>query len=194
MTTWRRRRSDTLVRTIEGDLGIDLHVRGDAKIGNLVRRRGFSSLPQLLDAYHGEATEHARTRRVFISYHYEDLRQIQGLRLMMHNPNVKVEIYERSVREAVNSDRGAYVRSRIRPMIEKAEVLLCCIGNGTASRDWVDWEVRAAHHARLGLCGVRLKGSRGKTPRALVELGAPVRTWSAENIVQLIEQAAARRS
>ena len=194
MSPFRRRRSDTLVRTIENQYGIDLNTRGDTKLGNLLQRRGFGSLSQLMKAYHGDALSHARRRKVFISYHYEDLRQVQGLRLMLENPNVQLSLYDQSVRQPVDSEKGAYVRSRIKPMIRSAEVLLCCIGNGTAYRDWVDWEIRVAKEGRIGICGVRLKGARGRTPPALVEFGSTVSAWSTEAIIAAVEQAAARRS
>jgi hypothetical protein len=45
-----------------------------------------------------------------------------------------------------------------------------------------------------GICGVRLKNSRGRTPPVLLELGAPIARWELDQITVAIECAAARRS
>ena len=68
------------------------------------------------------------------------------------------------------------------------------IGDGTAWRDWVDWELDTALRFGKGICGVRLKESRGKAPDILLQMGAPVASWNPEAIIAAIECAAARRS
>ena len=45
---------DTLVKTVEARYGIELHARGDTKLGNLLENRGFESLTQFLKAYRGD--------------------------------------------------------------------------------------------------------------------------------------------
>ena len=145
-------------------------------------------------AYRGQAGSHARRRRVFLSFHAEDLAKVRGLRLMAANPNVEFGLYDEGLSAPVRSDRGSYIRSRIRPLISRSHVLVCLIGNGTAWRDWVEWEVRTAHEMRKGVCGVRLKGSRGRVPEVLSNVHAPVWTWGVQQLVAAVEQAAARRS
>ena len=191
---FREKRSDTRISTIEETYGIDLNSRGDALLGNVLRERGFDSLSQLINAYRGRLTSHPRRRKLFLSFHAEDIRQVQGFRLMASNPNVDIDFYDASVRTAVNSDNNSYVRKVIRERIYKASILICLIGNGTAWRDWVDWEIETAKAMAKGICGVRLKGSRGRTPPALRALGAPIAKWSTSDIVSTIECAAARRS
>ncbi len=191
---FRKKRDDTTVGAIEEQYGINLNARTDMLLGNLLTERGFDSLSQLLRAYRGNLYEHAKRRRVFLSYHAEDQQQIRGFRLMVSNPNVALDIYDEGLQEAINSERSSYIKQRIRPKIETASVLLCLIGNGTAWRDWVDWEINTAYEMRKGICGVRLKGSRGRTPPLLKELGAPIAQWDVQQIVAAIECAAARRS
>ena len=191
---FRAKRHDTLARTIEGRYGVDLNVRGDAKLRGLLERRGFDSQTQLLDALSGRLTYHARKRRLFLSFHREDLQQVSGFRLMARNPKVDCAFYDGSLREPVDSERASYVRSVIRRKIERASVVVCLIGNGTAWRDWVDWELSMGLGLGKGLCGVRLKESRGRTPQALVERGVPIAQWDVREIIAAIECAAARRS
>lgn len=191
---FRKKRDDTTVGSIERQYGINLNARTDMLLGNLLRERGFESFSQLLKAYRGGLYEHAKRRRVFLSFHAEDKQQIQGFRLMIGNPRVSLDIYDEGLQEAINSERSPYVKQRIRPKIEAASVLLCLIGNGTAWRDWVDWELNTALEMRKGICGVRLKGSRGRTPPLLKEIGAPIAQWDVQQIIAAIECAAARRS
>ncbi|HZT71834.1 MAG TPA: TIR domain-containing protein [Terriglobia bacterium] len=191
---FRAKRDDTLVGTIEKQYGIDLHARSDMTLGTLLDERGFDSLTQLLQAYRGRLTYHARRRRLFLSFHAEDKPQVQGFRLMAHNPNVELDFYDGSLQVPANSERATYIRSIIRERIRRASVLVCLIGNGTAWRDWVDWELSTGVELGKGLCGVRLKGSRGQTPPMLVKVGAPIARWNLEQIVAAIECAAARRS
>ncbi len=47
-TTFRRKRSDTLLGTIEKKYGKDFAVRSDAKLGKYLKQNGYNSLYQLL--------------------------------------------------------------------------------------------------------------------------------------------------
>jgi len=192
--TYRQKRGDTLVGTIEAQYRIDLHARSDMTLENLLEDRGLDSWTQLFTAYQGRAKSHARRRRLFFSFHAEDKPQVQGFRLMAHNQNLEINFYDGSLQEPIDSEHGPYIRQRIKPMIQRNSVVVCLIGNGTAWRDWVDWELRTAVELGKGVCGVRLKGSRGRTPPLLAEIGAPVAQWDMPQIVAAIECAAARRS
>jgi hypothetical protein len=189
-----RRRGDTLVETVERQYGVNLHCRRDTLLRNLLSERGFVSQSELLNAYFGRLTYHARKRRVFLTFHYEDRDQIAGFRLMIHNPNVALDLHDFGLTEEIRSDRKPYIRQAIKQKIARAEVVVCLIGNGTAWREWVDWELETGLELRKGLCGVRLKDSHGRTPPLLREVGAPVAAWDVQEIVSVIEKAAARRT
>jgi hypothetical protein len=191
---FRRKRLDTTVRAIENLYGVVLNARSDMLFGNLLSDRGFDSLTQLLTAYRGSLTTLARKRRLFLSFHAEDLPQVKGFRLMAANPRLDFDFFDGGLREPVASERAGYVRQVIRRKIEAVSVVACLIGNGTAWRDWVDWELNTAFDLRKGLCGIRLKSSRGRTPPLLVEVGAPIAHWDVDEIIAAIECAAARRS
>lgn len=191
---FRQKRADTLVGTIERTYNINLNARADALLGNLLKDRGFDSLSQLLRAYRGELIEPAARRRIFLSFHYEDKYQVNGFRLMAHNPNLALDFHDGSVREAVNSERSAYVRQVIGEKIARCSVLVVLIGDGTAWRDWVDWEIKKALEFKKGVCGIRLKGSRGRAPDILQQIGAVTSKWDLQSMISTIELAAARRS
>ncbi|KAB2880912.1 TIR domain-containing protein [bacterium] len=191
---FRFKRSDTTVESIENTYGIELNARADMRLANLLLERGFDSLSQLLRAYHGQLSNPSRTRKLFLSFHAEDRIQVTGFRLMAHNKYVNFDFYDNSVREAINSDTASYIKMVIREKIRKASILVCLIGNGTAWRDWVDWEINTAYLMHKGVCGIRLKGSRGRVPQILREHNAPIAQWNLDNITAVIERAAARRS
>ncbi|MCL4517827.1 MAG: TIR domain-containing protein [Thaumarchaeota archaeon] len=191
---FRQLRSDIMVGTLEDEYHINLNTRRDTLLGNLLNERGFDSWSQLLTAYRGNAKSHARKRRIFLSFHAEDKQQVQGFRLMTYNEGVTLDFSDLSLDEPINSERSAYIKSQLRPKISASAIVLCLIGNGTAWREWVDWEIRTAKSLHKGLCGVKLKGSHAQTPPALREFGAGVVNWSMAEIVAVVEQAAARRS
>lgn len=189
-----RKRSDTSIGAIERTHHVNLHARSDALLGNLLTDRGFDSLSQLLNAYHGRLTSHARRRRLFLSFDADDLAQVQGFRLMAKNPNLDLDFYDSSLRAAVNSENGSYIKKVIRGKIAASSVVACLIGNATAWSEWVDWEIETGAGFGKGLCGVRLKGSRGRAPPALTTRRSPVARWDMKEITSVIECAAARRS
>lgn len=191
---FRAKRSDTTVASIERRYGINLHARADMLLRTLLKERGFESQTQLLDAYYGRLDYHPRKRRLFLSFHAEDKQQVQGFRLMCKNPRMEEhDFYESSLSVPINSEDGSYLRQALRSKIEHCNVLVCLVGNGTAWREWVDWEICTAYELRKGVCGVRLKGSRGRTPPELATRRAPVAAWDMDQIIRAIECAAARR-
>jgi hypothetical protein len=191
---YRQKRADTLVGSVEDTYRISLNARSDMKLGNLLEQRGFDSLTQLIQAINGKQFTHARARTVFLSFHQEDLAQVSGFRLMMKNRHLKLDISDDASRYPVDSEHSTYIKRAIREKIRNAEVVVCLIGNGTAWREWVDWEIQTAHEERRGICGIRLKDSRGRTPEILRDVGAKVAPWSAPLMTAAIERAAALRS
>lgn len=191
---FRRKNSSTKVENVEITYGIDLNARGDTKLGNLLRTRGFDSQSQLIRAARGQLTEPARVRKLFLSFHYEDRNQVNGFRLLAHNPNLPIDFSDVSVRAPINSEEAAYLKRTISEKINRCSVVVCLIGNGTAWREWVDWELETGLRLGKGVCGVRLKGSRGRAPDMLRRMDAPVANWDQDAIIAAIECAAARRS
>jgi hypothetical protein len=190
----RKKRRDTTVGSIEDAYGVELNARRDMLLGNILQERGFDSQSQLLQALSGRLPWHARRRRIFISFHKEDARQLSGFKLMARNPRVAMEFYDNSLRDAIDSESKAYVKRVIRDLINRASVVVCLIGNGTAWREWVDWELETAASLHKGICGVRIPNSYGRVPRVLKGVNAPVAAWDTSEIIKVIETAAARRS
>ena len=191
---FRQKRDDTLVGTIEASYGIQLNARRDMRLGNLLSQRGFESLTQLVKAARGQLTSHSSPRAVFLSFHQEDLAQVNGFRLMLKNQHLRLDISDDDSRYPVDSEQSTYIKRAIRQRIRNVDVLVCMVGNGTAWRDWVDWEVQTALQERRGVCGIRLKGARSRAPQALHDVGATIAPWNPTAMTAAIERAAALRS
>lgn len=187
----RAKRSDTLIRNVEKTYGVDLNVRGDTKLGTILDSRGYNSQSQLVKAVKGNLDYHPQKRNIFISFHSDDFGKAQGLRLMFMNQNLKFDLKDVS-RKSVRSDSENYVRSALKSRIQNADVVLCVLGNGTGSRDWVDWELETARSLRIPICGVRIPNTFGKFPAHFKIKNAIVADWSAESIIKAIEATIAR--
>jgi MTH538 TIR-like domain (DUF1863) len=186
---FRRKRGDTLVRTLEKKYSVDLGVRGDMKVSNLLARRGADSVTKLVK----EATRTAATHRVFLSFDYDDLRQVQGFRLLRYNANVEVDLYDGSLRAPINSENASYIKTKIHAKIARSSVTVCLIGARTYASDWVDWEIRKSVALRKGLLGIRLKGCKGDGPRALREFRVKIIDWAPDRFQEEIKRVAVNR-
>ncbi len=89
---FRAKRSDTKICNLEETYRINLNTRTDTLLGNLLDARGFESLSQLLQAYRGKLTFHPKRRKFFLSFHYENIVQVRGFRLIARNDNIDMEI------------------------------------------------------------------------------------------------------
>ena len=110
------------------------------------------------------------------------------------DPNVNIEFYDGSLQVSIDSEDAKYIKDNIRKRISRASVLVCLIGNGTAWREWVDWELNCALRRHKGLCGLRFPNSYGRTPSLLKQLKFPIARWNHDEIIAAIECAAAKRS
>lgn len=107
--------------------------------------------------------------RVFISFKAEDKPQVDGLRLLAKNPNYELEFYDESVRAAIDSVNGPYIKTRIREKIERSGVVLCLVSAETHTSNWVSWELETAIALGKPIVAMAVKGLQQAT------LPAPIR-------------------
>lgn len=115
----------------------------------------------------------------------------QGLRLMFLNQKLDLDIEDVS-RKSVRSENETYVRSALKTRLRNADVLMCVLGNGTGSREWVEWELETALALGIPFCGVRIPNTYGKMPILLKQHGGLIADWEAGSITKTIEAAIAR--
>ena len=128
-------------------------------------------------------------RRIFISYHPDDVDQAKGFNLLQWNQNVDIEFVGRHLISPVDSDNDDYVRSKIREQIYGTSTTVVLIGDRTAESDWVDFEIRESLSRGHGVLGIRIKGDDNSTvPPALAEVGAKVIKWDPHSFSDEIEK------
>lgn len=118
-------------------------------------------------------------KNVFISFAHEDLDEVNLLRGQAKNENSDIEFNDRSVHEPYDSDRGDYIRQRLRERINQCSTTVVYLSDHTASSKWVDWEVRKS--VELGKRVVAVHAGRqapSRIPVAIREHGIRVLPWS----------------
>ncbi|MES9851975.1 MAG: TIR domain-containing protein [Candidatus Thiodiazotropha sp. L084R] len=202
MSKFRKKRSDTHVKAIEEKYNVNFNVRSDMKLGNLLRRRQFSSMTAILEAYRGKRAIPAPDRSIFLSFYHPHGHQKGWVDKVSRELGYSVE-----KSNPISSKDKNYVREKLKERISKCSVLICLIGYGTHNRTWVRWEMEEALKQGKGICGVRLrnpKDAAGKAARAAklppffeyykLPIVEYPRKKERPKLIMVIEQAAARGS
>lgn len=79
-------------------------------------------------------------KNVFISFAFEDVDEVNLLRAHAKNEKSDIEFNDRSVRDAYNSERADYIRSKLAERINQASTTVVYVSTNTASSEWVKWE------------------------------------------------------
>jgi hypothetical protein len=80
-------------------------------------------------------------KNVFISFAYEDVDAVNLLRGQPENDNTDIEFNDLSVKEPFDSQRGEYIRQKIRERINQSSTTVVYLSQDTAKSEWVRWEV-----------------------------------------------------
>lgn len=82
----------------------------------------------------------------------------------------------------------SYIKQKIlAPQIRWAGCIVVLIGPKTASREWVDWEIKYAMKQGKRIVGVFLQGAKDSdVPQALQEYGDALVGWSSGKLVEAI--------
>lgn len=114
-------------------------------------------------------------KSVFISFDYDLDAHYKNLLLAWDkHSDFDFGFYDGSLREAVDSNNGTYIKSKIRPKIEGASRLLCIVGKETSRSKWIDWEISVAAVNGKKLIGVKTERAN-VSPEGLKGQGA---TWA----------------
>ena len=126
-------------------------------------------------------------KHVFLSFVREDLEAVNLFRGQAKNKNSDLAFDDYSVRVPYNSSDAAYIRSQIVEKIGAASVTICLIGAGTATSEWVKWEIEKADDLGKKVFGVRLSRTASHAaPSALAAIDATVLSWDIDKIVEEI--------
>ena len=114
-------------------------------------------------------------KRIFISFDADNDQHYKNLLLAWSkNSEFDFELYNSSLKDAIDSTNAAYIKSKIKPMITWASYLLCIVGQETHKSKWVDWEINTAYENGKKLIGVKINKDC-TSPSALFNKGT---TWA----------------
>jgi MTH538 TIR-like domain (DUF1863) len=95
--------------------------------------------------------------------------------------------------EKLKEKDDAVIRSAIDNAVLRTTVTVVCVGERTASRRWVNYELRVSRDRGNGLLGVYLPGHSGHPkPKVLEGEGAPLYAWNSARFADWVEAAAKR--
>lgn len=106
-------------------------------------------------------------RNVFISFAHEDIDEVNLLRAHARNENSPIEFNDWSVSEAIDSERAAYIKQKIRERIVQSSLTVVYISDKAQSSPWVAWEVEESLKRGKRVIGVYAGKS---APRALPDV------------------------
>jgi len=130
-------------------------------------------------------------RNVFISFVYEDIKDVNMLRAQSKNENSDIEFNDWSLQEPFDSKRAEYIRRGITERIRQSSVTLVYISEKTADSKWVNWEINESIRLGKGVKGV-YKGNvpPSKLPEAITKNKIQLIPWTQKGIAKAIEKAA----
>jgi len=75
------------------------------------------------------------------------------------------------LKDAIDSTNAPYIKSKIRPHIERATHCLCIVGKESAKSQWIEWEIITAVANEKKLIGMKIDKACA-SPAALLKNGA----------------------
>ena len=128
------------------------------------------------------------TKKTFISFRGEDHFKVWTLRGLAEFRNVKFEMDDVSLRNAIDSKDDAYIKSIIRPKIKSCNFCLCLIGENThRSRKWVPWEIKLAAEEGKEIIAMRFKNMLSAiTPSVITQHGVIPFDWDVDKLFRKI--------
>jgi hypothetical protein len=128
-------------------------------------------------------------RRVYFAFDYKDIFKVNQIRRSGEFIPVAVAGFtDASQWEKLKQRNDRVIERAIDNALERTSVTVVCIGERTASRRWVKYELRASKARGNGLLGVYLPGEYGHPkPSGLGE--APVYRWNSSRFADWVEAA-----
>ncbi len=114
-------------------------------------------------------------KTIFISYDYDNDRRYKNMLLAWdQNDEFDFELYDGSLKVAIDSKDADYIKSKIKPLIQKSTHLLCIVGESCSTNKWITWEIQTAVALKKKLIAVKVEKSC-PSPAVLLNSGA---TWA----------------
>ncbi|SEU06631.1 TIR domain-containing protein [Hymenobacter actinosclerus] len=130
----------------------------------------------------------ANRKNVFLSHHSVDEHQIGKLKALLGRKGYEIRNSSIDSTKPNNATSPDYIKSILRPLINWAGTFVCIIGKDTATREWVNWEIKQAHLQGKHIVGVFAHGaSDADVPENLNKYGHSLVKWTGDNLINAIE-------
>lgn len=129
-----------------------------------------------------------KSKNVFISHHSKDEEHIGKLKTLLESKDYQLKNSSIDSTKPNDAHNKEYVKSLLRPRIEWAGTVICLIGDKTATREFVDWEVEHAAKEGKTIVGVFLHGaSDSDIPDSVNQYADSIVCWNSDKIINAIE-------
>jgi hypothetical protein len=132
-------------------------------------------MQQKIDADYQET----RVRNVFISFHNEDERKVDLLRSQSKREQYDLEFNDHSVKSKIDQKW----RDEVKQKISRTSATIVMIGEHTASRPNVLFEIEESYRQGKKVIGVMIRSDKNyKIPKPMLDNNAPVVPWKLSRI------------
>lgn len=126
-------------------------------------------------------------KRVFLSFDYDDIQQVKGLKLLSKNPDYELEFYDESLDIAIDSEDADYIKQKIGERILRSSITVCLIGENTYKSKWVNWELEKSDESGNKIIAMALKGINSAVlPKLIKDKGLTFYGWDPDKLKTLI--------
>lgn len=125
------------------------------------------------------------TRNVFISFHAADEMQIKLLRHQAKDNRFDFKFRDYSVKEPLKDPWKRYCAERI----SQSSFTIVMIGEKTASRSAVKWEIAESYRQGKEVVGVRIyKNANHNIPKKMLNNNAKIVDWNLSDLTEILSE------
>lgn len=136
-----------------------------------------------------------KIKNVFVSHHHKDDASVDGLTSMvsgkgyqLRNSSIRVKP-ENQIRIDNKQISDKTIARLLRMKMRWASQVIVVIGKETHQRDWVNWEIKAAHQLGKPIIGVYENGLKDQVeiPENLKKYATSIVGWRSDSVVNALE-------
>ncbi|MFY0989600.1 TIR domain-containing protein [Halomonas sp. C05BenzN] len=136
-----------------------------------------------------------KIKNVFVSHHHKDDASVDGLTSMVSGKgyqlrNSSIRVKPENQKRIDNKQISDKTIARLlRMKMRWASQVIVVIGKETHQRDWVNWEIKAAHQLGKPIIGVYENGLKDQVeiPENLKKYATSIVGWKSDSVVDALE-------
>jgi len=136
-----------------------------------------------------------KIKNVFVSHHHKDDASVDGLTSMVSGKgyqlrNSSIRVKPENQKRIDNKQISDKTIARLlRMKMRWASQVIVVIGKETHQRDWVNWEIKAAHQLGKPIIGVYENGLKDQVeiPENLKKYATSIVGWRSDSVVNALE-------